>query len=789
MAVEIDIEGQRVVISDVATEATLQKLVDKMGGAQSPFGAETVKAGKEFVKQQKEGITTGKKTTVQLKGLASQAGDAASELDKAAEASRGFRNKIGGFFDKLSDAATDVIKFGASMQGQGLGLKELGQSADSLSASLPKILTPLGAFGGAMIAHTANLMDTFQGLSSTGAMFADSMFDLETVAANSYLRLDEMVGVVRENSEALSVFGGSTKLGAKRFSELSVALQNTYRRDLRMLGMGAQESSEMLASFVAINARNAAFGTMSTKQQTAAAAGFAKEMNMMASLTGQDRKQLANKLAQDRRRSDVELKLSRMSGEEQTRARQAFQALEQQFGANSPVLEAFRAKFLGQDVVIGNPAANMLLSGSEPIGVALNTVADGLNNGSMTITGMFETLSKAAKDQIASGRSMEAIAPFSDFAKTMTDISEGSLALAKRHQEVVTKFNGDYAAFFKAQETNLDKTSKGIISLGMATEDVGKFTRNALNEATKSSLGLITDVVSGVQAAITKALGDDTYMSSIKDTSKNMTALAGSSNGLAIAFAKLKDAMPKLFGVAASGSDDVAKAGGALAGVKEASKKAALEVAESSAGTMSKFFRGIPLIASLVDGGLTGLDAHKSGKSVGGSAVEGGLTAGASFFGGLAGAKYGAALGIAGGPIGMLLGGLLGGGLGAFTAGKGGELVGELLTGGGDLKDSLFNMLGIGDKPAGFAQGGMVRQPSLAMIGDRNISNSEGEVVIPFGKSGVRADIDLSAINNLSDNVGKLVSALSKQGDTSEELLYEFRAGNRISSQINKRLA
>lgn len=789
MAVEIDIEGQRVVISDVATEATLQKLVDKMGGAQSPFGQETVKAGKEFVKQQKESTTTGKKATVELKGLASQAGDAATELDKAADKARGFRNKIGGFFDKLSDAATDVVKFGASMQGQGLGLKELGQSADALSASLPKILTPLGAFGGAMIAHTANLMDTFQGLSSTGAMFADSMFDLETVAANSYLRLDEMVGVVKENSEALSVFGGSTKLGAKRFAELSVALQNTYRRDLRMLGMGAQESSEMLASFVAINARNAAFGTMSTKQQTAAAAGFAKEMNMMASLTGQDRKQLANKLAQDRRRSDVELKLSRMTGAEQTRARQAFQALEQQFGANSPVLEAFRAKFLGQDVVIGNPAANMLLSGSEPIGVALNTVADGLNNGSMTITGMFETLSKAAKDQIASGRSMEGLAPFSDFAKTMTDISEGSLALAKRHQEVVTKFNGDYAAFFKAQETNLDKTSKGIISLGMATEDVGKFTRNALNEATKSSLGLITDVVTGVHAAITKALGDDTYMTSIKDTSKNMSSIAGSSHGLALAFAKLKDAMPKLFGVAASGADDVAKTGGALAGVKEASKKAALEVAESSAGTMSKFFRGIPLIASLVDGGLTGLDAHKSGKSVGGSAVEGGLTAGASFFGGLAGAKYGAALGIAGGPVGMLLGGLIGGGLGAFTAGKGGELVGELLTGGGDLKDSLFNMLGIGDKPAGFAQGGMVRQPSLAMIGDRNISNSEGEVVIPFGKSGVKADIDLSAINNLSDNVGKLVSALSKQGDTSEELLYEFRAGNRISSQINKRLA
>lgn len=788
MAVEIDIEGQRVVISDVATEATLQKLVDKMGGASSPFGQETVKAGKEYVKNQKESAKAGKTTTVQLKGLASQAGDAATELDKAAEASRGFRNKIGGFFDKLADAATDVVKFGASMQGQGLGLKELGQSADSLSASLPKLLTPLGAFGGAMIAHTANLMDTFQGLSSTGAMFTDSLFDLETVAANSYLRLDEMVGVVRENSEALSVFGGSAKLGAKRFAELSVNLQNTYRRDLRMLGMGAQESAEMLASFVAINARNAQFGTMSTKQQTAAAAGFAKEMTLMANLTGQDRKQLANKLASDRRRADVELKMSRMDPEQARIAKAAFEMVARDYGENSDAMEALRAQFLGQSVVSGNTVANMILSGGQPISGAFSKIVENLNSGNANIGNVFTELTKGQAAQKDFNKDIEGIAPFSEFASKITELGANSIVGFQRNNEIMDKYGGSFAKFIAANEVNLDKTSKGIISLGMATEDVGKFTRNALNEATKSSLGLITNVLTGVQAAITKALGDDTYMSSIKDTSKNMTSIAGSSHGLAIAFAKLKDAMPKLFGVA-SATDDVAKTGGALAGVKEASKKAALEVAESSAGAMSKFFRGIPFIASLVDGGLTGLDAHKSGKSVGGSAVEGGLTAGASFFGGLAGAKYGAALGIAGGPVGMLLGGLIGGGLGAFTAGKGGELVGELLTGGGDLKDSLFNMLGIGDKPAGFAQGGMVRQPSLAMIGDRNISNSEGEVVIPFGKSGVKADIDLSAINNLSDNVGRLVSAMSKQGNISEELLYEFKQGNRISNQINKRLA
>lgn len=769
MSVTVDIEGQQVIISDVATEATLQKLVDKMGGASSPFGQETVKAGKEYVKTQKEGAKTNTLVKKELTGLGRGASDAASELDKAADASRGFADKFTGFFSKVANAGKDVVEFGASIQGQGLNLDKLGSGVKTLGDSFGAIGAFGGALGGAMVAHTANLMDTFQGLSTTGAMFTNDLFELENVAARSYLSLDEMTGMIRENSEALATFGGSAKLGAKRFAELNLGLQQTYRTELRQLGYGAKESADMLASFVAVNARNAHFGTMSTQQQTAAAAGFAKEMNLMASLTGQDRKQLADKLAQDKRRSDVELKLSRMGQEEQTRARQAFQALEHQFGANSPVLEAFRAKFLGQDVVIGNPAANMLLSGAEPMGVALNQVADGISSGNMTIKGMFELLSKTAKDQIESGRSMEGMAPYSEFAKTMTDISEGSLSLAKRHQEVVTKFNGDYAAFFKAQETNLDKTGKGIVDIQMAVEDAGKVVRTTMNDMTKTAASQFVGAVGTIKDAIIKAIGDDEFAKDIKSTSTNMNALAGSSHALVKGFEALAKKMPGMFGTAAGLTDDVAKTAGAGAALKEVGKKAAAEVAEKSAMGMAKWIKGIPIIASLVDGGLNTFEAVQQGKGYGAAGLEGAASAGGSFFGGMKGATAGAAIGAFGGPVGIALGALIGGAGGAFLGSQTGELVAELLTGGGDTVDRIKGLFG-------FQSGGIITQPTLAMLGE----GGTDEAVVnlgPSGKIGVEG-IDTAPLSDATNAMRKSLDVNAQVAGYSAQMLIEMKKFN-----------
>jgi hypothetical protein len=477
----------------------------------------------------------------------------------------------------------------------------------------------------------------------------------------------------------------------------------------------------------------------------------------MASLTGQDRKQLADKLAQDKRRSDVELKLSRMSGEQQTKARQAFQALEAQFGANSPVLEAFRAKFLGQDVVIGNPAANMLLSGSEPIGVALNSVADGLNNGSMTIKGMFETLSKAAKDQIASGRSMEGLAPYSDFAKTMTDISEGSLALAKRHQEVVTKFNGDYAKFFEAQETNLDKTGKGIIELGMVVEDAGKTVRTTMNDMTKTVSTEFVGAVNKIKEAIVTVLDDKDPAGLIAVKSSAVSATGGL-KGFAEA---LKIYAGKIAEKAGTTLDDIAKAGGITAtATAPAGSKVATGLAAATK-SMSGFLGKLPYIGALITGGVTAAET--------GSVVEGVGAGGGSLAGGAAGAAIGTA-------IMPVIGTVIGGILGSFL----GESVGQGITSGGERFGTLGKigswLKENGGGMFGFADGGIIKQPTLAMLGE----GSTDEAVVnlgPNGKIGVEG-IDTAPLSAATNAMQRSIDANAQVVGYSAQMLIEMKKFN-----------
>jgi len=753
MAVNLIIDGQQFELAGAATEETLHRLLEKMDKS-SGSSMDTAKVAAGNITKMANSAGT---LNMELKGLAKGADDFADELDNAADAAGGFASKAGGFIKKLFSAGEGVVNFGSSTAGVGFSLDQMGKSADSLAKEIPLIGSFLGAAGGAMIGHAANLQDTFRGLSGTGAMFTDSFFQLERVAANSYISLADMTSIIRSNSEALAVFGGSTKLGAKRFAEMNMVMANTYRNELRNFGYGATEAAEMLAVFTAANARNSNFSTLSVREQAAAGANFAKEMTLMAALTGQDRKQLAEKLAADKRRSDVELKLSRMGSEAQTRARAAFGALEKEFGAQSPVLEAFRAKFLGQGVVIGNPAANMLLAGAEPMGLAINDVASRLREGNISLGDVFKRLRESAQGQIDNNRNLEALAPFSEFAGTMTDISAGSLGLAKQHQKVVEEFGGDYEKFFKAQRTNLDGASKAIITASNTAEDIGKNTRLLFNSLTEKT---VSGIASGVKA-LSDALGSmDT------ETASTLKSSFAAASGGATHFANMATkAADKLADIA-----KLAKAGGGST-IGNLAKGAA----SSTAGAASSVLKKIPILGSLFAGGVTAADSLNQGESVSRAATKGVGSAGGSFAGGMAGAaagaKLGALIGTAGGPVGLALGGIIGGLLG----GIGGAFLGEKAgTAGGEMVSDA----------AGFAEGGIVRQPTLSMIGE----GQSDEAVIPLQNNRtVPVSMDMSAIDKLASKVERLADAASQGYDPT--MANEMKKFNRNAEKMVKLLS
>jgi len=746
MAVNLIIDGKQFELAGAATEETLSRLVEKMESKQEGFAKET-KEAREGLTKMANGSGT---ATLKLGGLAEKSEDASRELGEAADAASSFSSRAGNFVKKLIDGATEVVKFGSSTAGVGYNLETLGKNTEGVLSAFPKLGALAGATGGAMVAFSANLQDTFRGLSSTGAMFTNSFFELEKVAASSFISLAQMTSIVRSNSEALATFGGTARLGAKRFSEILIEAQ-AFRTEFRNLGLSGEDAAEMLAIFTAANARNANFATLSTRQQAAAGAQFAKEMTLLASLTGQDRKKLAEEMAAKQRRSDVEMKLSRMEVNAANRARAAFGTLEEQFGANSPVLEAFRAKFLGQDVVIGNPAANMLLAGTMPLGAALNETAVGLANGNLSIADFVKKISESAKPMQDVTRGFEELAPFSEISMNFTDINAGLIKFVRMNDKVNKEFAGNFEKFIAegGPVTSLDKASKAIVGAGMLAEDIGKNTRLLFNSLTEKT---VTGIATGIEK-LKKALGEAT-----SEELDKMRASAVGATGALEGFAKaLKQYAATIAKTAGTTLDDIAKVGSVVA---TATAPAGTKVATGLAGAtkaMGTFLGKLPLIGSLITGGITAAET--------GSVVEGAGAGAGSLGGGAAGAFLGSLI-LPG--IGTVVGGILGSFLG--------EAVGQGVTSGGER----FGTLGKIGNFFGFEEGGIVRQPTLAMIGE----GQSDEAVIPLDNNrNVPVNMNMGAIEELSRKIDRLAEAATG-GGYDPTMTMEMRKFNRNAEKM-----
>ena len=723
MAVELDIDGSKVTISEIATEDTLRRLADTMEGL-AP-GVTANKSFKEAEKAVKDNTKETQKQTVKLKMSSQVLEDFTDDVENAATGVSKLKNYAKGFVEGVADTANSVVKLGSSTAGVGMTMATAGQTFQDFGGDMMGALGPIGTVlattGGAMIAHTANLVDTFDSLSATGATFSNNLFEFERVAAASYLSLDQMVGMVRENSEALAAFGGSTRLGAKRFAELNLNLQNTYRRELAMLGISATDSAEMLMALTATQSRNTHFATLSTQQQTSAAADFAKEMQLLAGLTGQDRKALAQKLAQDRRRSDVELRLSRMDSIASKNARTAFMTMEGVFGENSDVMDALRTKFMGLSVA-SSTTANMLLQ-NETLGPLLDQIGTGLRTGSMDTEEAMRRLTQAAPSAVNAFRSFEPLVQYNETAGSLVETSSAFLVLQRKNQEIQEKYNGDWNKFVADSTPVLDTTSKGIKDAGLAIQDAGRFIRETFNTATEKTVGSVLS-----------------------------------------AFGKLAEVVGEPLNLAFKGVTDLLKG----------DVDSALKNFAKALNTLSVNMGGEAVVSTPEE--LAGNTGSIVGTAAGALAVGGvGLLAGT------------AALPL---TAAIALAGLLGGSLGnKAMGGEGTDILSSLeqfFTGvkaNGEEDGTTFNerLRGL----FGFADGGIVRQPTLAMIGE----GESDEAVVPLRNNrSIPVDIDMSGINRLADNVERLVSN-NTTSSNNEDMLRELKKFNRNAGEMIKRLS
>ena len=744
MAVTIDTADGTIELRGAATEATLNELVKAL--SKNGLGQQTNNTRK-LAKDTLDAANSAKKVSIDFLDLGKSSDNLADDLEKAAKASRGWKGTAGKLFNAVGSGAEKMTHLTAGIVANGLTLEKVGQEFDGLAKHIPMLGGALGALGGALVGHVANLSQAFDGLSQTGAAFTGNMFEMQDIAAKSYLSLSDMVTVIRSNSEALAQFGGSARLGAARFAEMNRVVQSTYQTEFRMLGLGAVEASEMVANFTAMQSRNTMFQTMSTNQQSHAAAGFIKEITLLANLTGQDRKALAAEMAQRKLRADMDLKLRAMDPKQVEQIKMAMKLLETEFGEGSAQVDAFRTSVLGHSVGT-TTMSNILLNDGTGIGAAFQSIKEKVASGNFSFAEMYKDMALSSKNFKDQNKGMEGLGQFSEFAQGINQSVVGFDNMAIKFKNLGITTDSTVKEIQTAlASVKLDEASKTIKDAQVTLENVTKNVTVGANNAAETA---VSGIATGVKALNDLVGGDLTVNMNTLKTS--VVATGGVMQGLSIAAKKAADKLLTLGTKGATSvADDVVKTGGQLAAA--ATKKIAT-VGSATLKMVGSVAQKIPIIGGVITGAISGSESDN--ETTLGKVAEGVSTGGGQVLGGMAGG----AIGLMTGPLAPVMVPVLAT-VGSFI----GEAVGSMLGSKGKKAGLIGSIMGF----AGFAEGGRPPIDRMSIVGEKG-----PEAFVPDTAGTIIPNNQIASQQSMTELTKQVSALVSGMGNNNvNERMYE----------------
>jgi hypothetical protein len=253
-----------------------------------------------------------------------QAGFKGSGGSGGVSSSNDFKNASNSLGDATLKSGKDLLKFGATVFGSGARVSDavgtVGKVINNFGGSL-------GGFGGTTLKVLGGMndgmlevvkaaesgVDTFRTLSTSGASFNNDILLMKNSAAQSRLTLDEFAGIVSDNTKGFAAFGGTVTKGAKLFTESSkVMFDSGLATPLLNMGMTFEEVNEGLAEYMVQNRRRFTEEQIRNGMAAASMTQMATQMDKVAKLTGQNRKEMEKDIQDRMRKGQVEAKIRQL---------------------------------------------------------------------------------------------------------------------------------------------------------------------------------------------------------------------------------------------------------------------------------------------------------------------------------------------------------------------------------------------------------------------------------------------------------------------------------------------
>ena len=390
---------------------------------------------------------------------------------------------------RLKATGQTLSAIGGSMGSFAKGLAEgdtkftsLNPLIDGVVGAMAKLAEAIpfvgGALSGAMklAAEGAKFMnqqlqvatDTFQELSSVGALTTKGMSGVQEQFLRSGLPLESFRRQIMANSNALATFRGSVGSGADDFSKIVGAVVDGAGEELRRLGFSADAMGEATAGFVKMQSTLGLAQQKTNSQLARGAAEYAKELDTLAKLTGQQRKQIEEQqdaaLSEGRFRAQYD-EMVAQGQEKQAKALLDFQT---QVNALSP---QFAAGI--RDMSTGLTNSQAAIKAFNTTGGAVQGIVERLKRGEIDQSQAMRELQAATKQQMGTTRTFakamgDGNDVFIDYAQTSKLVNAEQKDLAKVQADAVkqmTKCQEPLTDSAVGAQQGLEKMSREVNNL------------------------------------------------------------------------------------------------------------------------------------------------------------------------------------------------------------------------------------------------------------------------------------------------------------------------------------
>ena len=334
--------------------------------------------------------------------------------------------------NKTLQGTTGLLKDFGSQINQGGG--RLSTATTSISKAFGKGENAFAKFANtglgtvsAAIGYLEETTDVYRQLAKVGAGANGSLGALRAQAGTANLSLQTFSNLLGANSKQLVALGGSADRGGIEIAKLGRGLFDTGIIDQFLnLGYSIDEASEFVVKNTALQSRQALLEGMSTERQVKNAADLAKNMQIMAKLTGKDVAQMQEDLIARQRDGSTQAALRLMEMDGVTNAGETFASVNTALEGGSEQLRNLFKDYTQAQAPLTASTQNYAAVNQEAAELAMKA-RQAMAQGNKAQAEKFAQAAVAAEQEFATSRQGLTIATYgqiSDIAKGQADVLE-----------------------------------------------------------------------------------------------------------------------------------------------------------------------------------------------------------------------------------------------------------------------------------------------------------------------------------------------------------------------------